>query len=79
MTVQRVPTRSAIRDMMMPPAPEPSHASALASAWNGARPVHLVGNVLERYRSDPGGTERHPEDRERDRGDDPRGLGLDGT
>src|ERR1700720_3744951 len=32
MTVQRVPTRSAIRDMMIPPAPEPSHASALASA-----------------------------------------------
>src|ERR1700722_18092888 len=31
-TVQRVPTRSAIRDMMIPPAPEPSHASALASA-----------------------------------------------
>src|ERR1700710_1173055 len=31
-TVQRVPTRSAIRDMMMPPIPEPSHASALASA-----------------------------------------------
>src|ERR1043166_5832419 len=30
-TVQRVPTRSAIRDMMMPPTPEPSHASALAS------------------------------------------------
>src|SRR3954452_24695502 len=31
-TVQRVPTRSAMRDMMMPPMPEPSHASALASA-----------------------------------------------
>src|SRR5436305_8962233 len=31
-TVQRVPTRSASRDMMMPPAPEPSQASALASA-----------------------------------------------
>lgn len=31
-TVQRVPTRSAIRAMMMPPVPEPSHASALASA-----------------------------------------------
>src|ERR1700712_5506573 len=31
-TVQRVPTRSAIRDMMMPPMPEPSHASALARA-----------------------------------------------
>src|ERR1043166_5328906 len=30
-TVQRVPTRSATRDMMMPPTPEPSHASALAS------------------------------------------------
>src|SRR5580704_10087232 len=31
-TVQRVPTRSAIRDMIMPPVAEPSHASALASA-----------------------------------------------
>src|SRR6478752_9110122 len=31
-TVQRVPTRAAIRDMMMPPTPEPSHASELASA-----------------------------------------------
>src|SRR3954465_12885671 len=31
-TVQRVPTRPAIRDMMRPPMPEPSHASALASA-----------------------------------------------
>src|ERR1700688_401964 len=32
MTVQRIPTRSATRAMMIPPAPEPSHASALASA-----------------------------------------------
>src|SRR3954466_9672802 len=31
-TVQRVPTRSATRDMMMPPTPEPSQASELASA-----------------------------------------------
>src|SRR3954451_15986331 len=31
-TVQRVPTRSAMRDMMMPPMPEPSQARALASA-----------------------------------------------
>src|SRR3981081_655860 len=31
-TVQRVPTRSATRDMMTPPVPEPSHASELASA-----------------------------------------------
>ena len=31
-TVQRVPTRSAMRLIMMPPAPEPSHASALAGA-----------------------------------------------
>src|ERR1700694_1253893 len=29
---RRVPPRSAIRDMMTPPAPEPSHASELASA-----------------------------------------------
>ncbi len=31
-TVQRVPTRSAMRPIMMPPAPEPSQASALANA-----------------------------------------------
>src|SRR3970040_589246 len=31
-TVQRVPTRSAMRPIMMLPAPEPSQASALASA-----------------------------------------------
>ena len=31
-TVQRVPTRSAMRLIMMPPTPEPSQASALASA-----------------------------------------------
>src|ERR1700761_2652511 len=32
MTVQRVPTRSAMRPMMMPPAPWPNQASELASA-----------------------------------------------
>jgi hypothetical protein len=32
MTVERVPTRSAMRDIRMPPVPEPSHASAPASA-----------------------------------------------
>src|SRR3954468_14038728 len=37
-TVQRVPTRSAIRDMMMPPMPEPNHASALASAGTERNP-----------------------------------------
>src|SRR3954452_4463990 len=37
-TVQRVPTRSATRDMMMPPTPEPSHASALASAGTERSP-----------------------------------------
>src|ERR1700730_12043375 len=37
-TVQRVPTRSAIRAMMMPPVPEPSHASALASAGTEREP-----------------------------------------
>ena len=31
-TVQRVPMRSAMRPIMMPPTPEPSQASALASA-----------------------------------------------
>src|SRR6185437_3217651 len=31
-TVQRVPTRSAMRPIRMPPTPEPSQASALASA-----------------------------------------------
>jgi hypothetical protein len=33
--------------------------------WNGARPVHLVGNVLERYHADAGAAERHPKDEER--------------
>src|SRR5436305_2330341 len=37
-TVQRVPIRSAIRDMTMPPMPEPSHASALASAGTERNP-----------------------------------------
>src|SRR5487761_2431306 len=37
-TVQRVPIRSATRDMMIPPAPEPSHASALASAGTERAP-----------------------------------------
>src|SRR5215470_10930421 len=32
MTVERVPIRSAIRDIKMPPIPEPSHATAPASA-----------------------------------------------
>src|SRR5579864_2707304 len=31
-TVERVPTRSASRDIRMPPKPEPNHASELASA-----------------------------------------------
>src|ERR1700744_3611070 len=31
-TVQRVPTRSAMRPIRMPPPPEPSHANALANA-----------------------------------------------
>src|SRR3954468_16403843 len=37
-TVQRVPPRPAMRDMMMPPMPEPSHASALASAGTERNP-----------------------------------------
>src|SRR5258707_9204797 len=37
-TVQRVPARWAIRDMMMPPIPEPSHASALANAGTERNP-----------------------------------------
>ena len=37
-TVQRVPIRSAIRDIMMPPMPEPSHASELASAGTDRNP-----------------------------------------
>src|SRR4051794_34287275 len=37
-TVQRVPIRSAMRDMTMPPTPEPSHASALASAGTERTP-----------------------------------------
>src|ERR1700712_3459121 len=35
---RRVPPQSAIRDMMMPPMPEPSHASALASAGTERNP-----------------------------------------
>src|SRR4051812_43483624 len=45
-TVQRVPTRSAIRDMMMPPTPEPSHASALASAGTERDPPTSVAISL---------------------------------
>src|ERR1700736_5341071 len=37
-TVQRVPTRSAIRDMMMPPVPEPSQAKPRASAGREGDP-----------------------------------------
>src|SRR4051794_4860724 len=37
-TVQRVPTRSAIRDMMMPPMPEPNHANALARDGTERKP-----------------------------------------
>src|SRR3954451_8703654 len=37
-TVQRVPTRSATRDIRMPPIPEPSQASALASAGTERAP-----------------------------------------
>src|ERR1700722_2879530 len=37
-TVQRAPTRSAIRPMMIPPRPAPSHASALASAGTERAP-----------------------------------------
>src|SRR5438270_1083173 len=37
-TVHRVPIRSAIRDMTMPPTPEPSQASALASAGTERNP-----------------------------------------
>ena len=37
-TVQRVPTRSAMRPMRMPPAPEPSQASAEASAGTEREP-----------------------------------------
>src|SRR5450631_1317649 len=46
MTVQRVPTRSAIRDMMIPPAPEPSHASALASAGTARDPFTSLAMSL---------------------------------
>src|ERR1700733_2057097 len=45
-TVQRVPIRSAIRDMMIPPAPEPSHASALASAGTERDPLTSLAMSL---------------------------------
>src|SRR3954447_12546941 len=63
-TVQRVPTRSAARDMMMPPMPEPSHASALASAGTERDPptsaamslsatavIHAAPNDIARMKS----------------------------
>src|SRR5947199_6103161 len=63
-TVQRVPTRSAARDMMMPPTPEPSHASALASAGTERNPptslamslsatavIHAAPNDIARMKS----------------------------
>src|SRR4029078_9821519 len=37
-TAERVPTRSAMRDIRMPPVPEPSHASAPASAGTERAP-----------------------------------------
>src|SRR6202049_2824145 len=45
-TVQRVPTRSAIRDMMIPPAPVPSHASELASAGTARDPFTSLAMSL---------------------------------
>src|SRR4029079_4440007 len=39
MTVQRVPTLSASRPIKIPPTPEPSHASALASAGMERMPL----------------------------------------
>src|SRR5579883_368044 len=38
-TVDRVPARSAIRDIRMPPKPEPNHASELASAGTERDPL----------------------------------------
>src|ERR1700730_1899544 len=46
MTVQRVPIRSAIRDMMIPPAPVPSHASELASAGTARDPFTSLAMSL---------------------------------
>jgi len=63
MTVQRVPTRSAIRDMMIPPMPEPSHASALASAGTERDPVRLIGDVLEALPRQSDAAVRHPKDK----------------
>src|SRR5436305_10248812 len=63
-TVQRVPTRSARRDMMMPPTPEPSQPSALASAGTERDPptspaislsatavIHAAPNDIARMKS----------------------------
>src|SRR6185312_2498076 len=63
-TVQRVPTRSAMRLMMMPPAPEPSQASELASAgierapptsaatsFNATAMIHAAPNAIIMIRS----------------------------
>src|SRR5689334_1025749 len=38
-TVQRVPTRSAMRPIMIPPRPEPSHTIAVDSAGTDAVPL----------------------------------------
>src|ERR1700681_1448701 len=46
MTVHRVPIRSAIRDMMIPPAPVPSHASELASAGTERDPLTSLAMSL---------------------------------
>ena len=60
----------------MPPIPEPSHASALASA-DGARAVEFASNILQGDRDDPGRAERHPKNNQRYSRDGPGSPGLD--
>jgi len=76
-TVHLVPTLSAIQPIKMPPTPEPSQATALASAGIERTPVNFGGNILERYDCDPCGAESHQHSDERHRRDGPGGLSFD--
>ena len=53
----------------MPPMPEPSQASALASAGSRADATDLGGDILERDRGDPRGAECHQHGDKRRRSD----------
>ena len=77
-TAERVPTRSAIRAMTMPPVPVPNRPAHWLALERSVTRL-FVGDVLQRYRSDPRSPKRHPKDEERRRGDGPGGFGLNGS